>query len=203
MAHGPMGSHDHDIETGQVAVAAGVRRPPEPGAEVAGPPLTDLVAELRSVAQGMERLYREAIREAQVRTVTQRAPFQTDSNGDGAVDLFQVPQGATGYLTRLVANLGDTTPAAPVTAATLWHAILGGQAGTETFAQAFRNGTLLAFQPDSPAADAQLPAQYEFGDFRTAPCLVGPQTFIFVVDGATANSQIVCQFTVLIVQPEP
>lgn len=180
-----------------------VRRPAEPASEVAGPPLTELVYQLRRAADGLHSLYARAKQESQVRYYTGRAQGQTDGNGDVAIWLQEVPQGATGYLTICAIDMAGVTPAAPVTSANLWHAIYAGGGINLTAAQITVVGAMLDCSPDSPVADGQLPFVYRYGDWRCSPTLVGPQSFYVVIDAATAARQIGVRFGMLIEQPEP
>lgn len=188
----------------EVDVPGRVTQPPAPGAESAGPPLTDLVQELKRAAEGLESLYRQARFEARERVQTVRAQDDTDGNGDALLELLSVPQGATGYLMSLVLELSGVTPAAPMTSATLWHAIYAASGpGISVSAQVVAQGALLDCSPLTPAADAQLPYVYTYGDRYGAPTLVGPQTFYAVVDAATAARVVSARASILIVQPEP
>ena len=70
-----------DPEDPFVEVEGRVLRPPPPGGESAGPPLTDLVVTVRDAVSALEALYHQARYEAMYRIqrgVTQSA---TDSNG--------------------------------------------------------------------------------------------------------------------------
>ena len=192
-----MTSPDYDVP-------AAVRRPRAPAEEVAGPALTDLVAEFRRANDGMAQLLQRAKMEAIERCYHGRTQFGTDSNGDGCASLFAVPQGATGYLMMLAIDQDGVTPAAPNTAPTLWHAIYdGSQPDITDPTKIIKVGSLLDCSPLSPAADAQLPYVYTYGDRYGAPTLVGPGVFYFVVDGATASKQHALRYNVVIAQPEP
>lgn len=184
-------------------VVGRVIQPPAPGRESAGPPLTELVQEIASVARGMHELFAHARREARYRVQYLRSQVQCDSNGDAAVVLFEVPQGASASLTWLSIDEGGATitPAAPDTTATLWHAIYAGGGGAPTQALRAVKGNLLDCRPNDPTVDAQIPFAYVWGDEKAAPRLVGPEAFIFVVDGATANAQILLRGAVCIEQP--
>jgi len=184
-------------------VPASVRVPPAPGEESAGPALTDLVRETRRAATALEALYRQARYEAGERLYPVMVPFATDGNGDAAIKVFEVPQGATGYLMQLALDQAGVTPAAPNTSASLWHAIYAGPQGTLTQAQVRAVGALLDCSPLTPAADAQIPYVYTYGDRYGAPALVGPGVFWFVVDAATASVQHAIRANLLVVQPEP
>jgi hypothetical protein len=166
--------------------------------------LTPLVYELRRAAEGLEKLHSQARREAQVRYLPLSAALQTDGNGDGAVKLYEVPGGATAWITWLAVDEGGAvTLAAPDTRATLWHGIFAGQPGTPSAAQVVAQGSLLDGQPSSVAADAQIPAVYTYGSERAGPCLIGPGSFYFVVDAANANVRLAIRCGVYVETPEP
>ena len=185
-------------------VPAGVGRPGAPGSESAGPPLTDLVWEMRRAVEALEGLYRGARLEAQVRYQAFGVQLQLDANGDGAAKLFEVPGGATGYLMHCALDEAGVTPAAPDTSATLWHAIYASAAGgTPTAAQLAVVGNLLDCTPMSPTVDAQIPFVYLYGAKEAALVLVGPGSFYLVVDAATASRQCFARGGVLVEQPEP
>lgn len=187
----------------EVELPAAVRRAPAPGEEAAGPPLTHLVVDLRRAVDALEALYRRARQEAQVRYVTGRAGGQTDANGDAAIFLFEVPQGATGYLVHCALDEDGVTPANPDTSLNLWHAIYAGSGKDQTRAQVVAVGSLLDCTPQSPGIDTQIPFVYLYGEHYAAPTLVGPQSFYLVIDAATASKQIGVRFGLLIEQPEP
>lgn len=184
-------------------VAGRVARPPAPGSESAGPALADMVGELARTRQALEQLTREARRESRQRYVSGIATIDLDSNGDGAVLLLEVPQGATGHLCWATFDIRGATPAAPVTGADLWLAIYAGSGGTLTAAQVAVTGALLDCEPNSVAAAAQLPFRFDYGERWTAPTVVGPTGFVAVVDGATADLQVAVRYGVLLEQPEP
>lgn len=192
-----------DPELTEQARAGKVRQPPAPGALSAGPALTEMVEQLSRTRQALEQLTREARAEARTRYVSGVATIDLDANGDGAVLLLEVPQGATGHLCWATFDIAGATPAAPVTNADLWMGIFAGQGGTLTGAQAARVGSLLACEPNDVAAAAQLPFRFSYGDRWTAPTLVGPLGFVAVVDGATAELQVAVRYGVLLEQPEP
>lgn len=193
-----------DVETGRRDLLGRVRQPAAPAAGSAGPPLTEMVAELADTRRALQALAAQARMEARERYVTGSAQGQTDTNGDLAVRLFEVPQGATGHLMLAAVDFAGATLASPVTSANLWHALYAGQQGASaTAAQVTSVGNMLDGQPLSPAVDAQLPYVYAYGDRWGAPTLVGPGAFWLVVDAATASRQVAVRFGVLLVQPEP
>ncbi len=194
-------SHVHyDIDPTGVVAPGHVRQPPAPGSEVAGPALTELVYELRQYTRGMMELLSRAKTEARIRYITGRAVGQSDANGDAVIMLEQVPQGATGHLVWCAIDLAGVTPAAPMTAATLWHAIYAASSASRNPVAV---GALLDCSPNDPAVDAQLPHVYSYGDPYTSPTLVGPEAFYVVVDATTAARQIGVRYGLLIEQPEP
>lgn len=178
-----------------------VRRPPAPGEISAGPALTELVVETRRAAVAIEQLTRAARAEAHVREYQLRGSFNTDANGDGGARLFEVPQGATGYLVWLALDQVGVSPAGPDTSADLWHALYSG-AGASA-AAVIAVGNLLDCQPLTPAADAQIPYVYSYGSRESAPTLIGPEAFWIVVDGATASRTHGYRGKVIVLQPEP
>jgi len=175
------------------------------GTEVAGPAMVELVTIMARTASIMHSLEQRAKAEARQRLYAGRAAGQTDANGDVAIPLFEVPQGATGYLMRCAIDFAGVTPAGPLTNANLWHAIYeGGPPGSGmTAAQVVAVGNLLDAQPQSPTVDAVLPYVYAYGDRYAAPVLVGPGTFWAIVDAATAARQVGVRYSVLVEQPEP
>lgn len=192
----------HRLQGGRVEMPGRVRTPPAPGEESAGPPLTEMVALLGRTVAGLDALYRQARQEAVKREYHGVASGQTDANGDLAVRLYEVPQGATGKLLYATFDLAGVTPASPMTAATLWHGIYAAPAGASTLAQVVAVGAMLDCQPDTVAADTQLPFPYHW-DYLAGPGLVGPGAFYAVVDATTAARQLAVRFGVCIEQPEP
>lgn len=179
------------------------RQPPYPADKSVGPAISDLIMVLGRVADGQAALLNQARFEARERAITGRSQFQTDGSGNGAVELCQVPQGATGYLMFLGVNQDGQTPASPVTNANLYAQISGLPGGVLSFAQVITGGSYLDGTPLSPAADAQLPYTFTYGDRLAAPALVGPLSFYLAVGGATAARVIYARWNVLVVQPEP
>jgi hypothetical protein len=187
-----------------VEVPGRVLTPPAPGAESAGPALVDLVQDLGHTVRVMQSLFMDARRDLRYRYQTVRAQFQCDANGDGAVELFEVPQGAVAALVILAIDSGGAaiTPANPDTGANLWHAIYAAGGGSGTAAQVAAKGNLLDCRPNAPTPDAQIPFAYVYGSEQAAPRLQGPEAFYLVVDAAAANSQILARGVVCIEQPE-
>lgn len=177
-----------------------VTTPPAPGGDSAGPPLTDLVYELSRTRQALEQLVGRARSDSIVLLNAGVVGGQTDGSGDLALKLAEVPQGATGHLMLAAIDEAGVTPAAPDTAGTLWHAIYAGPPGSATAAQVIAVGNLMDCQPLTPAADAQIPHAYTYGERWGAPTLRGPQSFWLVIDGATASRQIAVRYAVLIEQ---
>lgn len=192
------------LETGAVDVPGRVVRPPAPGAESVGPPLVELVQELRHTAQVMQSLFRHARQDVRYRLQYLRGQFALDGNGDGAAELFEVPQGAVASLGWLALDEGGAavTPANPTTSANLWHAIFAVGSGTPTAAQAASKGAFLDGRPNAPTPDAQIPFAYVYGSEKAAPRLAGPQAFWLVVDAATANAVITFNGIVCVEQPD-
>lgn len=190
-------------ETGLAEVPGRVVTPPAPGAESAGPALVDLVQELRAVSQLAQMYFNRARLAAGEQMYTGVQQEATDANGDAAVRLFEVPQGTTGYLTLATVDEAGVTPAAPDTSANLWHAIYAGPPGDPTPAQLALVGNMLDAMPNSPVVDAMIPFNYAYGNKETAPTLVGPGTFWFVVDAANATRQIAVRYNVVICRTEP
>lgn len=178
-----------------------VARPPAPGAESAGPPLVDLVQELRATTAAAMRLFADARRDVQYRFQQIRAQVTLDANGDGAVILYQVPQGASAALTWLAVDEASVTPANPDTSANLWHAIYAGPPGSPTAVQVAARGALLDCRPTAPGTDAQIPTSYIWGDQKAAPRLVGPECFWFVIDAGTANAEVFLRGVACVEQP--
>lgn len=173
---------------------------PEPGSEVGGPALTDLVVEIRRAVEGLHHLYGQARSQLRERIQTERVGFNTDASGNAIVSLFQVPDGATGYLMLCSLEERGKTPASPDTSAELWHGIYGlASAGQGITTVPF--GGMLDCSPLTPAADAQIPYVYTYGDRHGAPTLTGPGTFYFVVQGATASVQGSVRAQVLVCHP--
>lgn len=191
-----------DPRTYDLPVAGEVPRPPAPGAESAGPALAEMVVELGRTRQALEQLTREARREAALRFISGVATIDLDANGDGAVLLVEVPQGATGHLCWATFDIAGATPSNPMTSATLYHGIYAGAGGTLTAAQVTRVGSLLDCRPNEVAADAMLPYSYQYGGQYAGPVLRGPSGFVAVVDAATADLQVAVRYGVLIEQPE-
>lgn len=195
----------HLDESAQVDVPGVQRGHPHPGGEVAGPALTDLVITMRRAAEGMEQLFRQARMEAMFRFQRGVAQGQTDANGDALLHLFEVPQGATGYLTMVTLELAGADPANPVTGANPWHAIYAAQ-GTRSsrLADIIQVGGLVDFLlTDATAGQAKLPDVYKYGDKNSAPSLVGPNSFWAVIRLFTAARQVTARWQVLVEQPEP
>ncbi len=191
------------MSTGQVEQEWMQKPLPPPGAEAVGPPLTDLVIEMRRAAQAMEALYRQAKLEALERLQTGVTQGVTDGNGDAVLRIFEVPQACTGYLMLCAVDEAGVTPATPDTSATLWHAIYAGGAGSPTAAQVTAVGNQLDQIPNSPTVDGQIPFTYIYADRYSAPALVGPGVFYLVIDAATATRQVAARYQVLVVQVEP
>lgn len=186
------------LETGRVEVPGRAMTPPAPGQETIGPALVDLVAELRQVVSLERVLAARAARDAIEDIYTGMVQGATDANGDAALKLFEVPQGAKGYLTLATVDMAGVTPASPDTNANLWHGIYGSSAADPTAAQADQVGGLLDAMPNSPSVDAMIPFNYAYGNRETAPCIMGPQAFYFVIDAATATRQIAVRFNVVV-----
>lgn len=196
-------SESYDPRDAEFSLQGRVQTPPPPGAASAGPALSEMVAELSRTRQALEQLTREARREAQERLHAGTVGGGTDANGDLALKIFEVPQGATGYLTLLAVDEAGVTAAVPDTSALLWHAIYAGSPGSPTAAQVARVGNMLDCLPQAPGTDAQIPFVYVYADRYASPALVGPGVFWLVVDAAAANVQVAVRFNVLVVQPEP
>jgi hypothetical protein len=179
---------------------------PYPGRESRGPVPLDFVVATRDALRAELSLYRQAQAESRERMFELTKQGQADANGDLLLELFQVPGGSTGHLTRCVVQDG-TTPAAPTTSANLWLAILAlSSAGITTppVANAYPVGSLLHCSPTSPAADAQIPCNLvDAENPESAPTLVGPATFYLQVDAGLASSRIAVRFCVLTRTPEP
>lgn len=198
--------HPYDPELAELPQPLQVRGDRTPGgAPIAGPALTDLVVQLARTNDALGQLYRQAQAEARERRHGFVKSTQSDAGGEAVLELFTVPQGATGYLMYLALEGDGATPGTPVTSATMWHAVYGSSdPGLKTFAQLTAQlGGLLDCQPLTPAADAQVPYVYTYGDRYGAPTLVGPGTFYLVVNDFTASRQMVARGAVLVEQPEP
>lgn len=170
---------------------------PGPGA---GPPLTELVVELRRAIDAQNQLALRAARDLQERRVQVAAQANPDGSNDVVMQIYEVPQGALAYLIGLAVEQDGATPATPTTSATLWHAIYGcPSGGSKTIAQVIAQGQLLACQPDSPAADTQLPYVYNFGD--SAPSVFGPGALYLVADSVTAARVVSCRGTIKVCEP--
>jgi hypothetical protein len=184
--------------------AGAVARPPAPAGESAGPPLTDLVIEVRRALRAELSLLAQARGEAQAREHLGVASGQLDASGNALLKLFEVPAGATGYL--MAAALDEpavATAANPDTNANLWHGIFAGGPAARAPADVIGPGSLLDCRPLAPTPDAQIPFVYTYGSERAAPTLVGPGTFYAVIQAATAGRLIVCRWHVYVAQPEP
>lgn len=196
--------HDHDIEEPQVHTPAIQLPEPYPGTEAGGPPLVDLVRMLERVAIGQEALYRQARWEATRRIQRGVTNGATDANGDAILPLFQVPQGATGYLMLCTLDEAGVTPAAPDTNANLYHGIYATNGPVSRAADVIAVGQLLDTLPDAATAgDFKIPAVYKYPDAAGAPSLVGPGFFVVYIDAATATRQVAARWAVLVEQPEP
>ncbi len=183
---------------------APVATPPPPGEEVAGPAITPLLVEVRHAIRAELALLAQAKLETQTRQQSGLAQGQTDASGNAALQLFQVPGGATGRLVWATLDEAGVTPAAPDTSATLWHAIYAASsAGIFDPTQIIAVGSLLDYRLNAPTrGDALIPDVYSYSDVKAAPTLVGPATFYLVVQAATATRRIACRYTVYIEQPE-
>lgn len=190
-------------ETGMVDVPGRVERPPAPGAESAGPALVDLVRELREVTRLGQAYFARARLAAAEQLYAGMVQDATDANGDAALKLFEVPQGSTGYLTLATVDEAGFTPASPDTSANLWHAIYAGPPGDATPAQIALVGNMFDCLPQNPTVDAQIPFNYCYGTKEAAPALVGPGSFWFVIDAATATRQVAVRYNVLVCRTEP
>lgn len=191
-------------ETGMQDVAGRVRIPKPPGAESVGPPITDLVLATEQLRRIADALYAQARGEAQERFYIIDKSGQTDSNGDSAIELFQVPQGATGYLCFAVVDEAAETPASPDSQAAMWLGIGWGAPGGSQLSQVYRQGGLLDFHPFGDTNyTPQIPTRFMYGDRHCAPALVGPLAFYGLVDGATAARALRWHANILVVQPEP
>jgi hypothetical protein len=153
----------------------------------------------------LEQLYHQARYEAMYRIQRGVAQGATDSStGDALLQLFQVPQGCTGYLMLCALDEAGVTPAVPDTSATLWHAIYGTGGPASTQAGVVAVGQLFDFQLNAPTrGDAMLPDVYKYAAKEGAPSLVGPGVFWAVIDAATVSRQVAARYAVLVEQPEP
>lgn len=190
-------------QTGEELAPAGVRRPGAPGAESAGPPLTELVHTLSVTNRALESLAAYARLDQRERMQDFTATAQSDGNGDALLELFQVPSGAQGFLTWCAVDMAGVTPASPVTSATLWLGLYAAaSAGITNPAQVVAVGSLLDMSPDSVAADAQIPFTFRYGCHHTCPLLRGPATFYLVVDATTAARQLAARGSVYVEQSQ-
>lgn len=182
-------------------------RMPAPGREAVGPTPVDFVLATREAVRAELELARIARMESRERLYELTKQGQSDSNGDLFLELFSVPGGATGHLMRCAVDMAGVTPAAPVTSANLWLAIVAQSSAGMTApptASAVQVGSLLHFSPVSVAADAQIPCLLVDAEHpESAPTLVGPATFYLQVDATTAARQLAARFSVLVRQPEP
>lgn len=198
-----------DVE--QIQVPGNVVRPPAPGSESAGPALADLVAQMGYVTRGMEALVMRASREARNRTELIRAQLALDANAEGAVKLFEVPQGAEACLTWLTVDVQDpavhpTQGAKRTLGADEWHALYSG--GSNTAAQFdLARGSLL--MPGWDILEAVMfPFMYPITSMECAPRLKGPEAFWFVkrnsLGGGTpsSNQTLTLRGAAIVYQPE-
>lgn len=182
-----------------------VLRPPAPGSDSTGPALTELVVSVRQAVAALQALYSQARAEAMYRIQRGVAQGATDgTTGDALLQLFQVPQGCTGYLMLCALDEAGVTPAAPDTSGTLWHAIYGTAGPAANQADVVAVGQLFDFQLNAPTrGDAMLPDTYKYASKEGAPSLVGPGVFWAVIDAANTARQVAARYAVLVEQPEP
>lgn len=182
-----------------------VRTPPPPGEESAGPALSPFVVETFAAIRAELELARLARRENERRTFELFKAGNADANGDLLLELFSVPAGSTGHLTRLCVDTPGSTPAAPITNANLWLAVIAlSSAGMTTPPVANRVplGSMLHCSPNTPAVDAQIPCVLvDSEDAEGSPTLVGPATFYLQVDASTASLAIAARFVVICETP--
>lgn len=149
-----MGSHDRDRKND--FVAGTVLQPPEPGAEVAGPPMFDLVREIRQAQIVGEQLLKQADSLFDRRVVIQTANGTTTGAGILDLLLYNVPQGFEFTITRVNVEAVGFSPAVPYTNAAGWIAVCRGDR--------FAVGSILDFLPNPPVASgAILPALFTDG----------------------------------------
>lgn len=166
-------------------VPGDVAKPPPPGEEVAGPPLFDLVKELRHAQEVGRQLLEESNKLLQRRTIVRRGNGQTDASGNVDIPLFVVPMGFEFVVTRVNVESPAFTPAVPYSAATAWIALILGDR--------FGVGAILDFLPNPPLASGPiLPCLFTDGADQAGVLRGGEQVSIHLANGPV-NSAIVCR----------
>lgn len=183
----------HEVDS--TSVPGSSSRPPAPGGESAGPPLTMLDFQT-SLERMLERLLeRDARQRSGYRYYEAVIPFATDASGNAAVKLFEVPAGALGSLVLVAVDEAGVTPQSPDTRATLSLELVIGSAGTTLSASV---GELVDCLPQTPGVAAQIPSTFNYGDKETSPRTTGPRAFWLVVQNANASKQCAARIGVCV-----
>ena len=136
--------------------AGTVVAPPEPGAEVTGPAMFDLVREVKQAQLVGRELLKASSSLLNRRSVVRYASGQTDTNGNVDIPIYDVPSGFEFVTTRCIVECPAFTPATPYTNAAGWIALIRGSN--------FGVGSILDFLPNPPiASGAILPALFTDG----------------------------------------
>jgi hypothetical protein len=134
---------------------------PEPGPEVAGPAMFNLVQETVRALDVQSQLIVRAIPLLTNRIVIEKHAVQTDANGNADVKLYQVPQGMQFVMTRCVVEDAAHFAGTPFSVAGGWHAIIEGDR--------YQPGSIRDFAPNPPASNVPfIPWIYSDGNEESA-----------------------------------
>lgn len=209
----PLAAHETDQfwpeETSQLDTGLpGVRQPPPPGEESAGPALTQLVTELAVAVEAMRQLSFRAERDLQDRVLENvRAAFQTDGSGHGQVKVYDVPQGFIAHLVRFVIDSPARNPSTAALAAGAFAYLTNAARPANVAAGGTPTGTLEIFpNVAGPGATVlTIPSTYTYAGLPPSPpTLRGGQAFYFILAGvaAIANIDIVVQASFRLIAAE-
>lgn len=167
---------------------AASRRPEGLAGGSEGPPLTDLVAPLRAIEQGITAaLDRMAVTEKRLEASSTAATVQLDSNGDtpavGAT-ILEVRQGRAVRLTRLTIDADGYDPGAPYSQALSY---------VRLYRNAVAVGNLLDFGP-AAAGGPWLPGLFEM-ELSQSPLLRSGERYVLDVNAGPASRRIGCVLT--------
>lgn len=169
-----MGSNDRDQKNR--FEAATVTLPPEPGTEVAGPAMFDLVREIKHAQMVGQQLLKQADSLLDTRTIVQTANGTTTAAGLLDLLLYTVPGGFEFVVTRVNVEAVGFTPAVPYTNAAGWIALCRGDS--------FAVGSMLDFLPNPPLASGPiLPAVMSDGGEQAGAIRGGEKVSLHIQSG--------------------
>ncbi len=164
-------------------VAPAYERAPEPGPEVAGPAMFNLVQETRRALDVQSRLIVRAIPLLNNRIIVERHSVETDANGNADLVLYRVPQGMQFVVTRLIVENATNNAGTPFSAAGAWIALILGDR--------YQPGSIRDFAPNPANAGATplLPWVFSDGNEEASVFRGGETVGLHIVGTATLANQ--------------